>query len=234
MANGPADVGGRPQRLPGADAKNDFHALRHGDRVPAIIPHHPLRPAGRAGGIEDVERVRRRDRNRPMWGGGGLSRNEIIIEPGRHRGLAGRALKNHASAGFVRGERDGGVQHRLVGHDPPGLEPARSRDDHLRRRIGNARRELRCGEPAEHHGMDRPQPRAGEHGKRRFRHHRHVDDDAVAFGDPQRGERAGDAGDTRERRGVGNMFKPPGHRGIPDEGGASPTTCQHMPVQAIE
>ena len=39
------------------------------------------------------------------------------------------------------------------------------------------------GKAAEHHRMDGAEPRAGEHGDHRLRHHRHVDDDAVALAD---------------------------------------------------
>ena len=35
-------------------------------------------------------------------------------------------------------------------------------------------------EPAEHYGVDRPDPRAGKHGVRRFRDHRQIDGDAIA------------------------------------------------------
>ena len=41
--------------------------------------------------------------------------------------------------------------------------------------------ELVRGEAAEHDGMDGADPRAGQHRDDRLRHHRHVDDDAVAL-----------------------------------------------------
>ena len=45
------------------------------------------------------------------------------------------------------------------------------------------RREFLRREPAEHHGMDRPDARAREHREHRLRDHRHVDDHAVALHD---------------------------------------------------
>ena len=51
------------------------------------------------------------------------------------------------------------------------LEPAGGGEDRLRLRVGDARGEFRRGEAAEHHGMDGAEPRAGEHGDRRLRHH---------------------------------------------------------------
>ena len=45
--------------------------------------------------------------------------------------------------------------------------------------------ELLGGKAAEHHRMDGADARAGEHGDHRFRHHRHVEDDAVALLDAE-------------------------------------------------
>ena len=44
---------------------------------------------------------------------------------------------------------------------------------------------LRRGEAAEHDRVDRADAGAGQHGDHRLRHHRHVEDDAVALGDAQ-------------------------------------------------
>ncbi len=49
------------------------------------------------------------------------------------------------------------------------------------------------GKAAEHHRVHRADPRAGQHRNHGFRHHRHIEDDAVAFCHPEilhdRGER---------------------------------------------
>ena len=85
------------------------------------------------------------------------------------------------------------VEQRLVGDDAARLDAAGGGDDELRLGVVDAGRELRRGEAAEHDGMDRAEPRAGEHGDRRLRDHRHVEDDAVALADAailqHRGER---------------------------------------------
>jgi hypothetical protein len=46
--------------------------------------------------------------------------------------------------------------------------------------------------PAEHHRMHRPDARACEHPKYRFRHHRHVENDAVALPDAEIAQHRGE------------------------------------------
>ena len=57
--------------------------------------------------------------------------------------------------------------------------------------VVDAGRELVGGKSAEHHRMDGAEPRAGQHRDHRLRHHRHVDDDAVALGDAEIAQDAG-------------------------------------------
>ena len=63
MADHPADVGGGPERLAGIDAVDRLHRPFQRDHVAAIVAHDAFRLAGRAGGVEDVERVGRLDRH---------------------------------------------------------------------------------------------------------------------------------------------------------------------------
>ena len=71
----PADVGGRPVHLAGLDAVVVLHRPGERDHVAAIVAHHALRDAGRAGGVEDVERVGREHRH----AGRGLVRGERLL-----------------------------------------------------------------------------------------------------------------------------------------------------------
>ncbi len=96
------------------------------------------------------------------------------------------------SLGLVLDELDRRVEQRLVGDEAPRLDPARGRDDQLRGRVLDAAGQLVRGEPAEDHRVDRPDAGAGEHGDRRLRDHRHVDDDAVAAPDALRPQGAGE------------------------------------------
>ena len=63
MADHPADIGGRPEHLARLDAELVLHRPFERDHVAAIVAHDALGLAGRAGGVEDVERVGGRDRH---------------------------------------------------------------------------------------------------------------------------------------------------------------------------
>ena len=164
----------------------------------AIVPHHALRLAGRAGGsVEDIERVQRPDRHAIRRLGPGDGPGPVDIAPLDHRRLAFGPLEDNAEFGLVPGELNGAVEQRLVFHDAPRLDAAGGGDHGLAGAVVDADRELVGCEPAENHGMHRAEPGAGEHGDRRLRNHRHVDDDPVALADAPALERPG-----KERRRV--------------------------------
>ena len=52
-------------------------------------------------------------------------------------------------------------------------------------RVLDPRRQFLGGKAAEHHAVHRADPRAGQHRHHGFRHHRHIEDDAVALGDAE-------------------------------------------------
>jgi hypothetical protein len=60
MPDDPADVRSRPVHLAGPDSVDVSHHPVERDEVPAVVSDDPLRLAGRARGVEDVERVRSR------------------------------------------------------------------------------------------------------------------------------------------------------------------------------
>ncbi len=55
-----------------------------------------------------------------------------------------------------------------------------------------------CGEAAEHDRMGRPDPCAGLHGDDGFRHHRHVDHDAITRHDAEAFHRVAETANVRE------------------------------------
>ena len=75
VADDPAHVGGRPHHVAGVDVVDVRHRPGEGDRVAAVVAHDALRRAGRARGVEDVERVGRRDVDRPD----GLGCRELVL-----------------------------------------------------------------------------------------------------------------------------------------------------------
>ena len=162
----------------------------------AGVAHDALGLAGRAGGVDDVERVGRRHRHAFDLRGRAPRRQ---ARHSRDRGPAISshvellALQDQAVLRRVFRQRDRLVEQRLVGDDAAGLEAAGRRDHQLRPGVVDAGGEFLRGEAAEDDRMHRADARAGEHGDRRFRHHRHIDDDAVALLDAvvlqHRGER---------------------------------------------
>ena len=78
-----------------------------------------------------------------------------------------------------------GVEQRLVRDRARALEPAGGRDDDARASVVDAHGQLVRREAAEHDGVDRAQARAREHRHQRLRHHRQVEDDAVAAPDAE-------------------------------------------------
>ena len=218
MADHPADVGGRPESLARLDAEFVPHRPFERDHVAAIVAHDALGLAGRAGGVDDVERVGGGDRHAFDVAPGIARRTDMlgIVEVAAGQQIADQLLALQDQA-FVRRafrQRDRLVEQRLVGDDAAGLEAAGRRDHHLRLRVVDAGGELLRGEAAEHHRMHGADAGAGEHGDRRFGDHRHVDDDAVALADAvvaqHRGQRhhlvaqlaIGEAPDLSEERAV--------------------------------
>jgi hypothetical protein len=109
----------------------------------------------------------------------------VVVAAGDEVGGRLRALQDDAGVRLGRRHVDGLVEQRLVGDDAAGLEAAGGRHDELRLGIVDARGKLARREAAEHHRMHRADARARQHGDDRLRHHRHVDDDAVALADAE-------------------------------------------------
>ena len=103
------------------------------------------------------------------------------IAPGRQLTRRRVTLQDDACARLVRCEIDRAIEQRLVRYHAAGFDAAAGRNDDIGFRIVDARREFAGGEAAEHHRMYRPDAGAGQHGHGRFRDHRHVNNDAIAF-----------------------------------------------------
>ena len=129
VADDPADIGSGPPHLARLDAVKILHRPFERDHVAAIVAHHALGTSGRSRGVENVERIGRRDRHAIV---DRARVNERVIAHGRpimiatsdQRGFRLRPLQDETGAGLVLGERDGLVQERLVMHDAAGLDAA--------------------------------------------------------------------------------------------------------------
>jgi hypothetical protein len=104
---------------------------------------------------------------------------------------AGVPLQHQHRLDPVRRLLEGAADQRHVGNHPVDFDAAGGGQHHLGLGIVHADRQLVGGETAEHHRMHRAQPRAGEHGDGRFRHHRQIDHHAVALAHAQPRQGAG-------------------------------------------
>ena len=98
----------------------------------------------------------------------------------------------------------------------------------------DARRQLVRGEAAEDHRVHGAQARAGEHGDHRLGHHRHVDDDAVAFDHAEPGERASEERHLVPQRGVGEALDLRGDGAVVDERELLAAALLDVPVERVE
>src|SRR5713101_262857 len=87
--------------------------------------------------------------------------------------------------------RPGVVRRGLQGHQVAAAHSAVLRDEHLGLAIVDAIAKRVGGEASEDDAVGRAETRAREHRDGDFRHHAHVDGDAVAFGDAELRESAG-------------------------------------------
>ena len=148
---------------------------------------HAFRFAGGARGVQHEQRMLGADPHR--LAGVGLPGLEFVHPAivGLDRHLpAGAPVHDHMAHGFAAAEREG-VLHR--GHQRQRLatpELAVGRDDQGRTDVDDALLQRLRREPAEHHGVGQPEPRAGLHRDHRLDRHRHVDDRAFALGVAQR------------------------------------------------
>ena len=100
VADHPADVGGGPEDLAGIDAVDVLHRPGERHAVAAVVAHHALGLAGRARGVEDVQRVGRLRpaRSRAAWRAATAS-FQSRSRPGDQRRRCLRALEHQAAFG---------------------------------------------------------------------------------------------------------------------------------------
>ena len=166
-----------------------------------------------AGGVEQVQRVFGVERFRGV--GGGLLGDDLVPP---HVALG---VPSDVDAGAADDEdllhRGGGAidarqlaPERLVdrGLERRGLTTAElpvGGDDDLRLRVVDAGAQRGGGEPGEHDRVGQAEARAGEHRDIGLGDHRHIDGDAVAGDESERGEVVRRARDIGEQVGIGDV-----------------------------
>ena len=199
----------------------------------AMVAHDALGLAGRAGSVENIERVGRLDRH-------AVDRvrlhrvGPVQIAPRRHLGLHLRSLQDDRVPRLVRGELDRAVEQGFVRQDLGALDAARGGDDHGGLGVVDPGRQLVRRKAAEHDRMHGADAGAGEHGDQGLRHHRHVDNDPVTLGDPVADQRPGEAGDQILKLAVGDRPRAACHRTVVDDRGLGAAPRRDMPVYGIE
>ena len=236
VADHPADVGARPPDFAGIDAVEVLHRPFERDQVAAIVAHHAFRDAGRAGGVEDVERIG--GEHGHAFGGLGVVDRvlpgfaPVVVAAFDERRLALRALQDHAGRRLVLGELDRLVEQRLIRDDARALDAAARRQNDFRLGVVDAGGELLGGKTAEHHRMHGADARAGQHREHRLRHHRHVDDDAVAFGDAEVAQHGAEQLHLGQHAAVSESLLGVGDRGIVDQRGLVVAAAQRRDGRA--
>ena len=132
-----------------------------------------------------------------------------MVAPGDEVRVQLRPLQDQAGFRLGGAKRNRLVEQRLVGHDPAGFDAAAGGKNHLGLGVVQPSREFGCRKAAEHHGVDRPDAGAGQHRDRRFRHHRHIEDDTVAGADAEIPQHGGKRAHLREQLRIGDSAADP-------------------------
>ncbi len=219
MADDPADVGGGPVGLAGLDVVDRRHRPFERDDIAADVAHHALRHAGRPRGVEDVERIGRREigAGRALAGGlgGADQRRPVVVAVRIHPRLDLRALEHDRPTSAWPCDRPIARSSRgLYSTIRPGSMPQLA----VRITFGSASSmrvasSLAAKPPntTEWIGADAG---AGEHGHDRFGDHRHVDQDAIAGDDAEILKDGGERRGLVEQLPVGDRPLRPGHRAV--------------------
>ncbi len=205
VAGDPADVGGAPVDVVVAEIEDELRGPHALQEIAGGSVQHAFGFAGGAAGVEDVERMLGIEGKR-----GAILRGAFFeIVPPVVASLAPGDI--FAGAAHDDGFFDGGaIVHGGVGgflerNDFAAAEAAVGGDEDFGFGVGDAVGQRRGAESAENHGMDRADPRAGQHGDEQLGNHGHVDGYAVAGVHAERFQRVRELADALVEFGVGEL-----------------------------
>ena len=219
MAGDPAHIGGAAVDFALAVVEHVAVREHREEQVAGLGVEHAFGFAGRAGGVEDEERVFGVHHLR--FGLGGLAADGFVppdVAPVLHRHVAARVLVDEDEFDAVD-VFEGGVDVGLERHRPTAAPTLVLGDDRLAGRVGDAVGDGGGAEAAENDGVDRADAGAGEHRGDDFGGHAHVDGDAVALADAAGAQLIGDAADFGVEVGVGPGLVLAGFVAFPEDGG---------------
>jgi hypothetical protein len=130
MAHDPADVRSGPIYLTGSDVVDVSHTPQKRHGMPAIVPDNAFGYRGRAGCVQNVERIGGGNGNAICRHGRGFQLVPIKVPAGYEFGFFLRSLKDYALFGLRAREFYGFIQQWLVRDDSLYLNAARSRKNY--------------------------------------------------------------------------------------------------------
>jgi hypothetical protein len=227
----PPDVGGAPVGVFFLYVEEVLHGEARLEEIAGRRVHDALGLPRGAARVQDEERMLGVD-------GHGLElrrrRRHLLVPPHVAAGLHGHvlagALQDHDLL-HGRHALETAVDVDLQGDDGAAAIAAVGRDHHLGLRVVHAVAHRLRGEAPEDDAVGRAQARAGEHGHRRLRHHRHVDAHAVAGLDAQPLENVRELAHLDQEllvRENPHLARLP----FPDDGGLVLPPGRHVPVEA--
>ena len=207
VAGDPADIGGAPVDLAGLVVEHQLMREAGPDHVAAGGVQHALRLAGAAGGVEDEQRVLGVHLGGRAVRRGGRAQVVVgCVARRRAIGTAPPVTFTTSTCSMLGHCRHGGVGVGLQRHLAAAAAALVGGDQHLRAGILDAAGQAVGREAAEHHGVDRADAGAGEHGHRRLHHHRQIDADPVALLHAERLQHVGEPADPLVQVAVGDVL----------------------------
>src|SRR6202034_1633682 len=188
----PADIRRAPEHVVLAQVEHPLRGELGAEQVATGRVLNALGLAGRARGVQQEQRVLGVHPLR--LAGRRLTLDEVVppaVALGIHRHRSAGALEHHDFPDTRAATAEGVVHPPLDPPDLPAAPAAVGRDHQLRLGVFDAVLQRPGGKAAEHHRVDGADAVAGVHGNHGLRHHRHVDDDAIATLDALGLERIG-------------------------------------------
>ena len=233
VAHDPADIRGSPVDVAGVNSIDILHGSLQGHEVAAVVANHAFRLPGRAGRIQDVQRIACSYRDALVWGCRFQDFIPVAVAPRHEFGTLHLALENDTSLGFVSGDAKRFVEEGFIWNDSLEFHSTRGGNDHFRLGVVDTRSQFVRGKASENHGVDRPQAGTGKHGHDRLGDHRHVHDDAIALADAQVRERSGEAGYLIAQFAIGKRFRGIGNGTIVNQCGLLATAFFNVEVEGV-
>ena len=193
VARDPAHVRRAPEHVAVMIVEGVLMRHRGIDQIAAGGMDHPLGLAGRAGGIEDEQRILGPHGTGRAIGAGGFHQRLHVhvapVDPGRL--VAG--MLDHQAAHPVGTMQQGCVGIRFQVGPAPAAGRGVGGDDHLGAAVVDAVGQGIGRKAREDDGMDRPDPRTGQHRIGRLGDHRQIDHHPVAAHDALGQQHIGEA-----------------------------------------